>query len=193
MPDYEIIEWNSKNCDLGVVPFVAQAAELRRWAFVSDYFRFDLLARLGGIYLDLDMEARKPFGALLEHQAFTGFETFKGTLIPVTSVLGSEPGHPFVVGAREIFAQSKFITPEGKQDVTPMGQRLRKFMLENQGVVLEDRYQEVANGLVIYPSTVLCHESADSIVINHFMASWIPRRKKLKARFGDVLRKFKII
>jgi hypothetical protein len=66
-------------------------------------------------------------------------------------------------------------------------------MLRDQGVVLEDRYQEVANGLVIYPSTVLCHPSQDSIVINHFMASWIPKHKKIKARLGDVLRKLKLI
>ena len=193
LPDYEIIEWNSENSDLTVVPFVEQAAKLRRWAFVSDYYRFDLLARLGGIYLDLDIEVKRPFGSLLEHRAFTGFETFKGTLIPVTSVLGSEPGHPFVVGARDIFAQAQFLLESGKQDVTPMGARLRNYMLNEQGVVLEDRYQEVANGLAIYPSTVLCHESEESIVVNHFMASWIPWHKKFKARIGDVLRKLRII
>jgi hypothetical protein len=193
LPDYEIIEWNSHNCDLSVVPFVEQAASLHRWAFVSDYFRFDLLARLGGIYLDLDIEVKKPFGALMDHRAFTGFETFKGTLIPVTSVLGSEPGHPFPIGARDIFASQPFLLESGKQDVTPMGARLRDYMIENQGVILEDRLQEVANGLVIYPSAVLCNESSESIVVNHFMASWIPRHKKIKARVGDVLRKLKLI
>ena len=190
--DYEIVEWNSQNCDLGVVDFTSQAAERKRWAFVSDYFRFDLLARHGGIYLDLDMQAIKPFEAMLEDQAFTGFETFKGTLIPVTSVLGSEQGHPFVVGAREIFARSQFILESGKQDVTPMGQRLKSFMLEDMGLEMQDRKQKLENGLVVYPSSVLCHQTEQSVVVNHFMASWIPWHKKRKAQVGDVLRKYNL-
>ena len=193
MPDYEIIEWNSHNCDLSIVPFVEQAATLRKWAFVSDYFRFALLAQHGGVYLDLDMEAKRPFGELMSHDAFTGFETFKGTLIPVTSVLGSIPGHPFVTGARDIFARQDFLDASGKPDVTPMGARLRDFMTESMGVTLEDTRQELANNFVIYPSTVLCHASAESIMVNHFMASWIPGWKKQKAKIGDVLRKWNIL
>ncbi len=190
--DYEIVEWNSQNCDLDVVDFTRQAAERKRWAFVSDYFRFDLLARHGGIYLDLDMQAVKPFDEMLDNQAFTGFETFKGTLIPVTSALGSVPGHPFAVGARDIFARSQFILETGKQDVTPMGQRLKSFMIDDMGLEMRDIKQTLANGLTVYPSTVLCHESKDSVVINHFMASWIPWHKKRKAQVGDVLRKLNL-
>lgn len=193
MPDYEIIEWNSHNCNLSVVPFVAQASKLQRWAFVSDYFRFALLAEHGGVYLDLDMEAKRPFGELMQHDAFTGFETFKGTLIPVTSVLGSVPNHPFVVGARDIFAQQQFLDDSGKPDLTPMGARLRDFMIEEMGVKLQDTKQELAHNFVIYPSTILCHESDESIMVNHFMASWIPNWKKRKAKLGDLLRRWNLI
>ena len=40
MPDYKIKEWNEENFDVNAIPFVKQAYEERKWAFVADVCRF---------------------------------------------------------------------------------------------------------------------------------------------------------
>lgn len=61
MPDYEIICWNEDNFDYTSVPFVKEAYEQKKWAFVADYVRLYALFHYGGIYLDTDSEVYKSF------------------------------------------------------------------------------------------------------------------------------------
>lgn len=51
LPGYEIREWNEDNYDVTQVNFVKEAYENQKWAFVSDYVRFDVLYQFGGIIL----------------------------------------------------------------------------------------------------------------------------------------------
>lgn len=73
LPDYEIIEWNEKNCDL-TNPFVRKAYSLKKWAFVADFIRLKVLYENGGIYLDTDMMVLKSFNSLLSTLCFFGAE-----------------------------------------------------------------------------------------------------------------------
>ena len=52
-PDYEIIEWNETNFDIHCMPFVEQAYEAKKYAFVSDVARLMVVYEYGGIYMDL--------------------------------------------------------------------------------------------------------------------------------------------
>ena len=45
MPDWEIKEWNESNYDVQCCRYVEQAYKAKKWAFVSDYARFDILNR----------------------------------------------------------------------------------------------------------------------------------------------------
>ena len=49
MPDWEIKEWNESNYDVQCCRYVEQAYKAKKWAFVSDYARFDILNRIGGL------------------------------------------------------------------------------------------------------------------------------------------------
>ena len=55
-PDFEIKEWNETNYNINSCLFVKEAYEAKKWAFVSDYARLDIIYNEGGIYLDLDVE-----------------------------------------------------------------------------------------------------------------------------------------
>jgi mannosyltransferase OCH1-like enzyme len=78
LPGYEIREWNEDNYDVTQVNFVKEAYENQKWAFVSDYVRFDVLYQFGGIYFDTDVELLKPIPEeILAKRAFTGFESTK--------------------------------------------------------------------------------------------------------------------
>ena len=74
MPDYDIKLWNEKNYDFSKNEFMKSAYEQKKWAFVSDYARLDIIYNYGGIYLDTDVEVLKPFDELLNYPAFCGFQ-----------------------------------------------------------------------------------------------------------------------
>ena len=71
--------------------YIRQAYDAPKWAFASDYVRFDILYEHGGIYLDTDVEFLKPLPEdLLQCQAFTGFESSGG--IAPGLIYGAVPG-----------------------------------------------------------------------------------------------------
>lgn len=95
MPDYEIVEWNEKNYDVSKSKYISEAYKEKKWAFASDYARFDILNQYGGIYFDTDVELLKEIPEyILENSAFTGFES-SGMVNPGL-VFGTIPKHPFV-------------------------------------------------------------------------------------------------
>ena len=54
-----------KELDVRSVPWVRRAFRLKKYAFAADYIRHYALYTEGGIYLDTDIEIRKPFDELL--------------------------------------------------------------------------------------------------------------------------------
>ena len=73
-PGYEIKEWNEDNYDVNINLYTRQAYEMKKYAFVSDFARFDILYREGGIYFDTDVEVIKNFDDILKNGAFMGCE-----------------------------------------------------------------------------------------------------------------------
>jgi len=64
-PDYEIKEWNESNFDVACIPYIQQAYEHKKYAFVSDYARFYILYHHGGVYFDTDVEVIKDMTDIL--------------------------------------------------------------------------------------------------------------------------------
>lgn len=95
---YKIIEWNEDNYNVDVNVFLKTAYENKKWAFVSDYVRLDVLYRFGGVYLDADVEIVKCFDDLLENNLFLGYmwDCNLGT-----AVIGAEPNNYIIHGLLE--------------------------------------------------------------------------------------------
>lgn len=101
LPDYEIWEWtepqndsNNLNVnvnlndndndngvfdkrlsfDVNIIPYTAEAYRQKKYAFVSDYARFWILYRYGGIYFDTDVEVIRPMDDIIARGNFMGFE-----------------------------------------------------------------------------------------------------------------------
>lgn len=75
LPDWEIVEWNENNFDIdNSIPFVKQAYEQKKWAFVADYIRTQVLYEHGGVYFDTDMEVLGNVDKFFEKPAFMGKE-----------------------------------------------------------------------------------------------------------------------
>lgn len=74
LPDYEIKEWNESNFDVNMIPYTAEAYRLKKYAFVSDYARFYVLYRYGGLYFDTDVEVIRNMDDIIARGPFMGME-----------------------------------------------------------------------------------------------------------------------
>ena len=100
LPDYEIKEWNESNFDVNCCPYVREAYEAKKYAFVSDYARFSVLYQEGGLYFDTDVEIIKNMDYIVAAGNFMGFEQNLATKISNSGVkLGVNPG--LALGARK--------------------------------------------------------------------------------------------
>ena len=74
LKDYKIIEWNEDNLPLDKIAkansFFACCMKYKLWAFMSDYLRLWILYQEGGVYMDTDVQAIKPFDDLLKNKTF---------------------------------------------------------------------------------------------------------------------------
>ena len=83
-PDYEIKEWNEDNFDINIIPYTTEAYNAKKYAFVSDFARFWILHKEGGLYFDTDVEVVKDMRPILGEGPFqvvlegSDEEEFKG-------------------------------------------------------------------------------------------------------------------
>ncbi|GEM52383.1 glycosyltransferase family 32 protein [Empedobacter brevis] len=163
LPDYEIIEWNEDNFDVMQNEFVKTAYQNKKWAFVSDFARAKALYENGGFYLDTDMEVKNTLNDFLHHKAVCGFE-IKG--IPYSAFWGVEKGH---VLAEKIM--NYYLVSEYKEE--PNTSIFSKMLVTDFGADADkDEYQELKEGIVLYPSSYFSLDLPINYVTHHFSGSW---------------------
>lgn len=138
MPDYKLRLWDATSFDFNSVPFVKEAYESRKWAFVADYIRLFALFHEGGIYLDSDVRVFKPFDEFLKYNFFTSHEIHPGNFteqeknklndqfLPINkdeyiyglniqaAIMGSAKGNPFLKECLDFYADKHLIGKDGK-------------------------------------------------------------------------------
>lgn len=115
-PDWEIKEWNESNYDVSVHPYTREAYEAKKWAFVSDVARLEVVSKEGGVYMDTDVELLAPLDFTAECDAFYAFETN----LNIASGLGfgAVAGHPSVTAMLAQYDGRQFLV-NGKLDMSP--------------------------------------------------------------------------
>lgn len=92
-PDFAVQIWSEDRLDFDS-SFVKCAYMVEQWSRASNYFRFQILSRRGGIYLDADMEPLRPFAPLLGDRCFVGFQQTQHSEACVNAaIVGAVPGH----------------------------------------------------------------------------------------------------
>ncbi|WP_294431688.1 glycosyltransferase family 32 protein [uncultured Treponema sp.] len=180
LPDYEIKEWNESNYDVRKIPYTAQAYDAKKYAFVSDYARFDILYQYGGVYFDTDVEVIKDLRPIIEKGAFIGVE--KGTRPLLNAGLGiASPAASEIY--REIldsYKTEQFVKQDGSLNLKTVCERV-SFIFAKHGFVEKDCLQNVAE-TTIYPSDFFCPKSIktglikltdNSYTIHHYDGSWV--------------------
>lgn len=114
-PDYEIKLWNEDNYDVKKNMYMIEAYKNKKWAFVSDFARLDIIYKEGGIYLDTDVELVRSLDDLLEEKCFVAGD---GMGINTGLGFGAEKEHPVVKEMLDLYEGKHFITA-GVPDLTP--------------------------------------------------------------------------
>lgn len=185
LPEYELKEWNEDNFNLDMYPYVREAYNSRKFAFVTDVVRLYALYHEGGIYMDTDVEVLKTLDSFLYNCAFSGFEN--STDVP-TGIMASEKGGRWVKENLRYYEKRHFIKEDGTLDLTTNVTVITQFMLQH-GLKRDNSYQSFPDLITIYPKDVFCPKSYDdgkihltnnTVTIHHFAGSWGSEKDKLK-------------
>lgn len=190
-PDYEIIEWNENNFDIGSNRYLKEAYEAKKWAFASDYIRLYVLYTEGGIYMDTDVEVLKPLGRFLECKAFSGFE--RKDAIP-TGIMACEKGNEIFKELLSFYADKSFYNEDGSMNQTTNVVTITNTFLE-KGLILNNEYQNI-EGFELFPNDYFCPKdyktkelflTDNSYTIHHFDGSWVAPKDKFKMKVQHML------
>ena len=185
-PDYEIIEWNETNYDFTKIPYMKEAYEAKKWGFVPDYARLDIIYTHGGIYLDTDVEIVRSLDPLLGLNCFAGFQDTE--FVALGLGFGAEAGNPVIKTLMESYEALSFLKPDGTPDLTPSPRLNTDTLVETCGLAANGTYQET-DGMTVFPTEYFCPKSfSDGVIrktkntysIHHFDASWFSDESKRK-------------
>ena len=179
---YEVIEWNDNNFDIDSHPFVKAAYKAKKWAYVSDYIRAYVIYKYGGIYLDTDILVLDNFDRFLNNRAFVGFENPQ---YPFTAVFGAEPGHPLVKDMIEYYDRLDEYKFDFEKNNTIS---VSDLLIKKYHCKVGNKFQILDEDIAVYPDTVLCNPSENSISIHVFTGTWLEGKKALARKINVFLK-----
>lgn len=198
MPEYKIIRWDESNYDVTKNRFIKEAYENKKWAFVSDYARLDILYNYGGVYLDTDVEVIKSFDDLLKLDGFCGFEQNKNNYkLYVNMGLAVGMKKEMVICKKLLDSYSNLSFENYKNDLKKITcPILQTIKLQEDGLILENKKQKIL-GLTVFPTDYFCpmnQYTGKTIItkntysIHHYSATWCDdidkKRKQIRNKYS---------
>lgn len=193
-PDFEIREWNEDNCDYRAIPFMEEAYQAKKFAFVSDVMRLIALEQYGGIYFDTDVELIRDISPLLRDEGFIGFENDQ--YVNSGQVLAAAPHHVLIQAMIEEYRDRHYKLPDGT--VTAVScPRLNTNAMKQFGLRCNGQEQVIA-GIRVYPSdyfnpldnaTGCLHKTDNTYSIHWYSKSWLPKRTQIRCKITSACRR----
>lgn len=147
LPDYEIMYWNSDNFNLNINPWVRQAYDAKKYAFVSDFARLYLLYKYGGIYVDTDIEILKNLDQFLSDKAFIGVTSLENQIN--AGIIGSEASHPMIKILLDYYEDRNFIMENGEYDERINAYLIYELLLKEG--MKQDYSEQIIKDVHLYP------------------------------------------
>lgn len=201
LPDYEIREWNESNFDVNINSYTSEAYKNKKYAFVSDYARFWILYKYGGLYFDTDVEIIKNMDCIVSKGPFMGCESIANKEAS-PSELGVAPGLGLGVNSKHSLYRDILITYEHKHFLLPDGSfsgetvvTIITEILCKKGLKNANEPQEI-EGIWIYPKDYFCPKdyrtgtlsiTKNTFSIHHYDASWLTPWQKIKMKIWKIL------
>lgn len=176
-PDYEIIQWNEMNYDINKNKYMKEAYRAKKWGFVPDYARLDIIYEHGGVYLDTDVEIIRSLDDLIENDAFAGLEGPGRVALGLG--FGATKGFEPIKDLRDMYENLSFINDDGSLNLIP-SPVIQSAKFKDWGLSDQNTNQKI-NGFMIYKKSVMCPKdydtgririTKDTYMIHHYNASW---------------------
>lgn len=195
MSGWEIKEWTEDNYNVAACDYCQESYQYKKYAFASDYARFDILYRYGGVYLDTDVELLKRIPELfLEDEGFTGIES--NNKIAPGLIFACKPGNAIVKEIIEMYQKDHFILPDGSMNTKTVVNRVTE-IFSKHGFQTNGK-EQIVEGFHIYPVEYFCAYdfvtgqftiTDKTVSIHHYTATWTDGKSKFKRGLQDTLRK----
>ena len=197
-PGYEIKQWNETNFDVQKYAYSREAYAAKKWAFVSDCARFEILYKEGGIYFDTDVELIKPLQDIIERGPFMGAESDGTSNLGIAVApglgMGVPTGLPLCRELTEVYEHIHFLHADGKTDVENVKTVVAYVteLLYKKGLQNKSGLQQV-DGIYIYPKEyfnpkdLATHQlfiTPNTHAIHHYDGSWVSGKNKIKKWFN---------
>lgn len=190
MPEYEIKEWNENNFDVNSIQYTKEAYSCGKYAFVSDYARFYILEKFGGLYLDTDVEIIKSLEPILKNGSYMGIEN--GVMVNPGLGMGAEPHSPFLKEVINHYKGLSFLRTDGTINYDTVVFYTTN-ILKTFGWTGAEK--NIA-GINIYPKEYFCpldYETGElkltenTYTIHHYSATWITPKQMLYRKIKRLL------
>lgn len=180
-PGFEIIEWNESNFDVMQNAYTAEMYRQKKYAFLSDYARLQIIYEQGGIYMDTDVELVRALDGLLEEKAYFGYETLEyvntglgfgaEARSPAVKAMLEEYGY-FTPGAQEVICPKLNTQALRRMGLTPDGSKASVGEATIYPIEYFNPYDDPTGRLNITPNTYSIH---------WYAKSWMSRGKVLRS------------
>lgn len=192
-PGYEIKRWDESNYDVNTCSYAKEAYADKKWAFVSDYARFDILYAHGGVYFDTDVELVAPIDDILAKGAFLGMERNLEQTVMVAPGLGmaAPAGMPIYKTILAEYRSKSFLREDGTNNQTTVV-KYTTDLLRRHGLQENAVLQHVAD-IWIYPWDFFCpmmYQTGELTLtentrsIHHYDASWFAKEEQRARQVG---------
>jgi len=177
-PDYEIKRWDETNYDITKNGYVRAAFSSKKFAFLTDYVRLDVIYNYGGIYLDTDVELLKSLDDICENGSFMSFEQVGRVNTGIG--FGSAPGNTFINENKEYYEKNSFTNTEN-QFVPEICVKITTELLIQHGLNYKKNAFQKVDGINIYPTeffspivmgTNTMKLTRNTCGIHHYDSSW---------------------
>lgn len=193
LPDYEIIRWDETNFDINIIPYTQQAYAAGKYAFVSDYARFWILYKYGGLYFDTDVEVIRPLNDIIAAGPFMGCEnSYEPERLPSSLGvapglgLGVTPNHSLYKEILTLYSKLQFKNNDGSLNLKTVVEYTTELLCK-RGLINTAQIQ-IVEGINIYPKEYFCpidyntnkkEISLNTRTIHHYAGSWQGSKEKI--------------
>lgn len=195
-PNYEIREWNESNYNVNKIRYIKEAYAAKKYAFVSDYARYDILYHFGGVYFDTDVEVIRQLDDVLDKGSFMGCEENGNILADGVKTIGIDtdiyakvnpglgiaaiPGLEIYKEILDTYANLVFINDDGSFNLKTVVEYTTNIFIKH-GLKNVNTMQSIA-GINIYPKEYFCplnyhtqelELTEKTVSIHHYSATWL--------------------
>jgi hypothetical protein len=181
-PNYKLELWNESNYDISKNKYMQDAYNAKKWGFVPDYVRLDVIYNQGGFYLDTDVELLRSLDDFVNLKTVFAFES--SNLIAPGLIFGSVPRNKLFKEMMAQYNDMEFVRSDGVLNLKSSPEYVTEFF-KRKGICIDNTLQ-IRDDIVFLPSdffgpvnqnSALYELTENTYGIHKFSCSWFDEKQ----------------